>query len=335
MRWWSGQYWGSPKGPEVNEALALKCGVDWLPPEVEAWSAQIERGDEEGNVHLQWCAKFTKSRDHTWVLNKLGMNDGHGFAAPSRDLVAAWEYTQKEDTRIQGPWTHGSGPVRAMKRSRSMTNAETREILTRTAADPTTTVLELASALDASAYSYQALEKSLALVRVASVRPCRDMPSLYWRWGAARSGKTSWGPRTFGEEACMKIRLEDGGKFPRPPSAAETVLLLDEVDKYRVPWETILMLGEVGLKTIRWMYGSGPSPFKAILLTSNRPPSEVVTNHDVRAGLLGRGLCITKCVKVGEGHAAVYSEVPTTFEGGSPTEASVDLSAESESDSEP
>lgn len=102
-----------------------------------------------------------------------------------------------------------------------------------------------------------------------------------------------------------------------------------------MPWGLILRLVDVGWKTITFKGGAMMSPYKVVVLTSNVPPSEVVTNHHVRAGLVRRLKGITKCVRVGEGHAAVYSEVPTTFEGGSPTEASVDLSAESESDSEP
>lgn len=192
-RWWCGQFWGNSPSSDVDEALAAKRGTEWVLeiPEIEAWSAQIEKGEEEGHMHLQWCAKFSHGRDYKWVLNKLGMNNGHGSARPCKDAKAAWAYTQKEDTRVDGPWTFGSGPVRATKRSREFTNEETREILSRMAADPTKTVRDLSAALNANAYSSAVLKKCLEVEREAACVPYSGMPDLYWRWGDTGSGKTS------------------------------------------------------------------------------------------------------------------------------------------------
>lgn len=89
----TGEEWEDTKNRLIKR-LRLKCA---------RWTLQLEKGDESGKLHLQGRLSF-----------KIGKRKSEGIAAleekeitlkPEHDTEASDFYCNKEETRIDGPWT--------------------------------------------------------------------------------------------------------------------------------------------------------------------------------------------------------------------------------------
>lgn len=72
----------------------------------QKWVFQLERGAEAGRLHYQGAFQLGKKKRKTALIRawtKLGLNAKWLTVQPAASL-GAFEYSQKEDTRVDGPW---------------------------------------------------------------------------------------------------------------------------------------------------------------------------------------------------------------------------------------
>lgn len=75
---------------------------------------QLEVG-EEGTEHFQGMLCFRIKKTFGFVRDSFTPEQPH--IEKARDPVRAWEYCAKEDTRVDGPWEYGEGPIGQGKRN--------------------------------------------------------------------------------------------------------------------------------------------------------------------------------------------------------------------------
>lgn len=97
-------------------------------PSCIAATCQLEKGTE-GTPHFQWMTSHSNPLQLKAVIKKL--KGCHVEAA--RNAFAAWNYCQKEDTRIEGPWEHGIPP--AAKNVKGDTAARNKLLMEKTLTD--------------------------------------------------------------------------------------------------------------------------------------------------------------------------------------------------------
>lgn len=88
------------KDPDaVLNSIHVTSGADYT-------VGQLERG-EQGTVHLQFAIHFKKPK-RLAIFKKI--NKAIHAEVAKKD-VAVYDYVQKEETRVAGPWSFGVKPV--------------------------------------------------------------------------------------------------------------------------------------------------------------------------------------------------------------------------------
>lgn len=94
----------------LNNPEELKFGA-----EIKYAIWQLEKG-EAGTLHFQGYLVLEKPARLSGVRKIPGLERAH-FEIRRGTHIAARDYASKEDTRIAGPWTHGTEPVGSGRRS--------------------------------------------------------------------------------------------------------------------------------------------------------------------------------------------------------------------------
>lgn len=79
---------------------------------IKAFQFQLERAPETGAEHFQGYLSTYRSTSFAVVHSFFKtLHEGmKPWVADAKSPAQAWAYTQKEDTRLAGPWTHGKPP---------------------------------------------------------------------------------------------------------------------------------------------------------------------------------------------------------------------------------
>ncbi len=140
---------------------------------------QIEKG-EEGTIHLQFVVVFPKAAQKRLAAMKKLCSKSHFEVIKCLD--ESIDYVQKEDTRVEGPWSFGIRPARRNKKGDvARWNKDVLEIGAVEAVDrgyiKVTKIKELAQALD--------------LYRMLKFQPFSTSEVRgEWHWGVSGAGKT-------------------------------------------------------------------------------------------------------------------------------------------------
>lgn len=78
-------------------------------PRIKSFQFQLEKAPSTGKLHLQGC--FYCYRDTSLSIAHGFFGGLSAWIQPARNYKACWEYCQKDDTRIAGPWAHGPPPA--------------------------------------------------------------------------------------------------------------------------------------------------------------------------------------------------------------------------------
>lgn len=97
-------------------------------PGCVAATLQLEKG-ASGTPHFQWFVSIKDAKTPQSIAKKL--KGCHVDIA--RNSFAAWNYCQKEDTRVEGPWEHGIPP--AAKNVKGDTAARNKMIMEKSLTD--------------------------------------------------------------------------------------------------------------------------------------------------------------------------------------------------------
>lgn len=90
------KYTGEPKPEELHKMLMPYCKELYF---------QLEKGEEDGYEHYQGCFSLKNKERMNTVKNLININV---HVEPAKDWIKLKKYSTKEETRIDGPWTHES-----------------------------------------------------------------------------------------------------------------------------------------------------------------------------------------------------------------------------------
>lgn len=93
----------------------------------------------------------------------------------TRDLQAAIEYVQKEDTRVMGPWRHGNIPVKSDKGELTIRTART---------------LSREEKEDLSVHRYIAVQRAIAMHKADTPSTFEGPRECFWVYGNPGTGKS-------------------------------------------------------------------------------------------------------------------------------------------------
>lgn len=101
FKWWAGFI--TPKTPCEHEEV-----VTWLQRFTKRWTFQLEKGSVEGKLHYQFTLELKSRMRKHQVVNSWRQADEIDVDVV-HDKEAAWNYAEKDDTRVDGPWSSEDG----------------------------------------------------------------------------------------------------------------------------------------------------------------------------------------------------------------------------------
>lgn len=173
---------------------------------------QQEKCPETGRLHIQGCIGYKDPI--TFLQCKKRFPGAH--IEVSRSPRAAWDYCGKEDTRVDGPWEHGS-PPRPRRNKAGDRAAFNRQLLAKGA-------VQAFHDGDITAQDFKKVDASLDEIQHRSKEAPADLTELdnFWFYGPAGTGKSRDARREFPD--CFDKLLN---KWWDGYSGQETILLDD------------------------------------------------------------------------------------------------------------
>lgn len=183
---------------DADEQALREAVIKWDPQVMAAMSYQLERGENEGRLHLQGYTRFKE---------RVRYNQAKEYICPGDQALhveipntgqsekACVEYTQKANTRVRGPWVYGEFNM-------AMTPGK------RTDLDGAVSILiqhkDMQQVIEAAPTVYVKYHQGLkALLDAVAPKPpqIRDI-QVCCIWGPPGTGKTT---------LAMNLALQDGG----------------------------------------------------------------------------------------------------------------------------
>lgn len=232
--------------------------VPTLPSGVKYIKFQLERG-KEGTPHFQGVVVF-KSQVVLKSVKKL-MPRAH--LEPCRDLRSSLIYCEKEDTRVDGPWSHGQEPAQGARTDlvelcESISSGE---------------VTAEAVAVE-SPMTYHKYGRTLHKVEDIALRKRfrTEMTKGIWLYGPTGVGKSHRAFKDF-DPSTHYVWKNDKG-WQDGYTGQEIVIINDF--RGSIPYDELLQMVD------KWPYtvprrGREPAPFlaKQVIITSSLSPEEV------------------------------------------------------------
>lgn len=213
FRWWF-LTWNNPEHPEDKQVL---LGASWI----QYVKFQYEKGIS-GTKHYQGVFYSKKKITCSWILKKLPRC---GYLAPVKDTKGAVSYCGKAESRLDGPWEHGTMP----SQGRRSDLLECKEII-----DAGGRMESLFEQSFSNAVRYgRGLKSYIDLVDKKSPRTWQTNCYIYF--GDAGMGKTEaakeetleWGGKTF----WMTLEAGMGGKVWWDGYDGEENIVIDEFEQ--------------------------------------------------------------------------------------------------------
>lgn len=237
-----------------------------LPRKVRYLCWQLEKGEDEGTLHLQGCVYLDNATTLTGVKRILNSNEMH-LEIMRGNWDQAIAYCTKEETRQEGPWELGDKPTQGKRKDLDVI----KEKLDAGASD-----LDIAEDHFGSWCRYN---KSFTMYRSLK-RQCRkpdDPLTVVLCTGPPGYGKSHYVSTTLTEWG-----LSQGyqGIYRKTPQCkwfdhyeGEQIVIFDDIDGSWFPWSTLLQILDIyplmvepkGQLAIKF------NP-RLILMTSNKEP---------------------------------------------------------------
>jgi len=260
---------------------------------------QLEQG-EEGTPHYQGYVEFKQKRTMNQVKNQLGTQRLH-LEVRRGTSVEAIEYCQKEDTRIDGPWTAGT-PSEGQGERTDITKVK--EMIDRGASE-----IEVAEA----SFALWCVHHRAFLRYKVLKTPDRDFQTLV----TVVVGPPGTGKSRYANERDKGAFWKQHGTWWCGYEGHSTVVLDDFYGW--LPWNTLLQISD--RYPLRVQTKSGQAKFVAteLIFTSNKHPATWYKNCPIKAFIRR----VTKWIYMGE-HGLIhetesYEEFMTTYERNHPT----------------
>lgn len=179
---------------------------------------QLEAGGLEGSLHLQGYFEMSSRRRVSTIVRMLGIPEIH-LERRKGSAREAWDYCQKEDTRVDGPWFFGEVP-RASQQGRRTDLEEIRKKLKEGQN-------ELAIA-DEYFGQWVRYHKAFRRYQELLKPPRLQQVEVIVLWGEAGTGKTRWCFDRYGYDAVYAVPSDQSGQIWFDGYIGQPVMLLDD-----------------------------------------------------------------------------------------------------------
>lgn len=225
-----------------------------------AWLAFQQERAESGTLHWQGAVYF-KNR-----VTRPKWDDGMHWEPMRGTPRQAWDYCTKEETRVDGPYTHGAEPKGAGARSDL-------EIVAEMAAAGAS-LTEIADAQPiAFIRHHRGIERFVGLK--AKHRQFGTKMKIEVHWGDAGSGKTWHAMSQFNgstggsDEAAYVLSYSHNGWWQH--YNGEKVVIIEEYSGW-LNWNTLLNVLDSTPMSVEFKGGSWPLQVTTVIITSNKCP---------------------------------------------------------------
>jgi len=245
--------WSNP-----DEALTPDVVADWLNIKCAVW--QLELGEEDGTVHYQGYAEFSRNMRVAALRKLLPCH----WDKRRGTRLQAYEYNSKPETRLEGPFTFGVWGNLNIGQGRRTDLAAACDLVKAGASNQ--------ALIDQCATTYVKYCRGLEALRLALPEPpARPVPNkdCVMYWGPTRTGKSyrmrqecPEGPEWY---YCSPGKWLDG-------YAGQKGLCFDEIRDSWYPWEDLLRLIDVYTKRRETKGGTTRCVATRFRMTSNVHP---------------------------------------------------------------
>lgn len=234
--------------------LATKC----------VWCCgQLENGNKTHKDHLQYCVYFVDKVSLKWLKEHVHPQDT--FIACKGTAEQNREYCTKEDTRVRGPWEHGTMPRQGARQDLA-------GVASSVMAGTYKTFTEFAWSNPVLAVRYDRGFQTLFAVRPP---PPRCVTKCIWLWGPPGIGKTTgWQRQGVSDGDYFQPTYEE---ISRTLNFAgynqEPLVVIDEINEITLPRRWWLQFSEE--VPVRLPVKAGMPVYwnsKLLVATSNFPP---------------------------------------------------------------
>lgn len=149
---------------------------------------QLEKG-ENGTTHIQAYVELAKKKKLS-CLKKIWPK---AHLENTRDIEASIKYCQKQETRIEGPWTHGE---RTKTKPGKRTDIETVREMVKNGAS----MSEIAPVV-----AYQGCKYAEMLIKYSN-RKRTEKPYIEWIYGPTGCGKTAYATTKYPNAKIIEIK---------------------------------------------------------------------------------------------------------------------------------
>lgn len=295
-RWWIGT---------LHEPGDEHRTVEWIaePERMQAYAGQIERCPTTGRLHLQFCVRFAKTI--TFATAKRLMPRAHLEICNS--AKGAWDYCQKEDTRVEGPFVWGTPDLRSRK--------DEREVL-RVGALQGKSFASVCDELDVSIYQVAQVRRAFDLLAEPYTGPLETIEFVYGASGAGKSHYVRERAKELGQSIYWYIP-RDGTWTAVAPYRGEGVLVFNEFQDHSLSrsycaWLKVL-LDEGGCRYIDYKGAAAPLVCRHVFFVSQDVPPWELNFPDVmvRGAFLRR---LSQFGKVIHAHLRTFTPIPLLSE---------------------
>lgn len=236
--------------------------------------------------HYQGFVRFTSCRTLTGVVKLCAMHWERRL--PNSTDQAAYEYCEKEDSKLEGPWTWGNKPIWSKRGQRNDLLVVSRDI-------------KLGKTLEeiADLYPCQFIKYHGGIGRLVEIQPVvKPVPHVQWYWGASGLGKTYYATSCPLIEVGLDLLFCPGGLPPQqgesegaagpsqitvgisnpPPRTFESYTtkmnrwIFDDYCEAHVKYEDLKRFIDRYAVTVPAMYRSYKFVPKEIVITCTYPP---------------------------------------------------------------
>lgn len=251
-----------------DDTLCTKC----------QWAVgQVEIAPTTGHVHLQYAIYFKHPKTLKWLIKNISDKDtfiaSNGTAEQNRVYCTKADSRHPGDQELVGPWEYGDMPAQGSRSdlkdiADAITSGRYRNYVEFGRANPTAILR---------------MDRGVQALFELQPPPSRVTTTCIYLWGPPNIGKTTgWKRAGIHEDQyyhpCFEVisrTLNFSGY------AQEPLVLIDEIDGYPMPRNWWLQFAEE--KPVRLpVKGSKPVFWNSryLIVTSNRPPSGVLTDDD-------------------------------------------------------
>lgn len=240
-----------------GETLRLLDPLEW-PEYVTYLVYQMEVAPDTGRIHFQGYLELSEGKSMTALKDACPGLEDAWFGVRRGNQRQAIAYSKKDDTRVDGPWTHGAPKNQGQRADLDAVKSDLDKdhSFKRIAEDHFDTWVRH--------------NKAFKEYRRITTKPRYAKPEIYCIIGPTGNNKTRLAHQMAGGEACYVASL---GKW-FDDYDGETTILFDEFYGHCMPFTTLLKILDWYPLRVETKGGSVQLQASCFIFTSNQDPQD-------------------------------------------------------------